>query len=61
VFNILDLIAEFGGLSSTIMQLGIAIGFFINSRIHIEALIQENYFLKLSDNLDNSDNLWKRF
>ena len=48
VINIIDIMAQFGGLTSGIMNAAFIFGFFINSRIHLETFIKENYFLKLS-------------
>ena len=62
MFNILDLIAAFGGLSSTFMSFGIVVGTYMNSRMHVEALIEENFFLKLNERLENdSSHILQRF
>jgi len=54
VFNIISLVAEIGGLSSAVLKLAMILGIFINSRVHIETLVKENYFLKLSAHKKNN-------
>lgn len=55
VYDILALLSEFGGISASFLKMSLTLGFFLNSRVHIENLINENYLLKLSDKKDNSD------
>lgn len=44
------------------MSFGLVVGTLINSRIHVESLIEENFFLKLRDGEDNDKSqILKRF
>ncbi len=50
VYNIMGLLAEFGGLFSGVAKVFAIIGLFVNYRVHTSNMINEMYFLKLSNN-----------
>ena len=58
VFNVMGLLAEFGGLFAIVAKLFAVIGLFINSRVHSAAMLNEMYYLKLSDKLDPKKGMW---
>jgi len=55
----MGLLAEFGGLFAIVSKLFAVIGFFINSRVHSASMLNEMYYLKLSDKLDPKKGTWK--
>jgi hypothetical protein len=48
-FNLLALLAEFGGLFAVVSKLFAVIGQLINERVHASGMLNEMYYLKLSD------------
>jgi len=50
VYNIMGLLAEFGGLFSAVSKIFAVLGLFVNYRVHTSKMINEMYFLKLSNN-----------
>jgi len=55
----MGLLAEFGGLFAIVSKIFAAIGIFINSRVHSASMLNEMYYLKLSDKLDPKKGTWK--
>jgi len=59
VYNIMGLLAEFGGLFSAVSKIFAILGLFVNYRVHTAKMINEMYFLKLSNNKQPNLGMWK--
>lgn len=55
----MGLLAEFGGLFSVVAGVFATMGFFINSRVHAADMLNEMYYLKLSEKKDVQQGMWK--
>lgn len=59
LFNIVGLLAEFGGLFTLVSKAFTIIGLFLNTRVHSAAMLNEMYYLKLSNKKNKSRDMWK--
>ena len=56
--NITELLAEFGGLFTLVSKAFIIIGIFMNTRVHSAAMLNEMYYLKLSNKKNKTKGMW---
>ena len=59
VYNVVALTAEIGGLFDIITKAFALIGLLINERALAAAMLNQMYFLKLSDKLNPQKGMWK--
>ena len=59
LYNLLDLLADFGGFFTLVTKMFMFLGLMVNTRVHAASMLHEMFYLKLSSKKKTTSGMWK--